>query len=98
MADSDSTNTVDEPTDPIEEAQTAVMEAKALLECFEVLLECNALASNHRQTDMLAACSGVIRILDKVSTDLDPREFRKAVLASKYIHDRGAEEVANVEA
>jgi hypothetical protein len=84
MADSDSTNTVDEPTeDPIEQAQNAVMEAKALLECFEVMLECHSSASNYRQTDMLAACSGVIRILDKVSVDLDPQQFRKAVLASE---------------
>ncbi len=67
--------------DPIVEAQNAVMEAKALLECIEKMLE--SPSSGYRSTDMIAACSGVIRILDEVGNDLDPGQFRKAVLASE---------------
>jgi hypothetical protein len=68
------------PEDPIVDVQNAVMEAKALLECVEKMLECPE--SGYRGTDMIAACSGVIRILDKVGDDLDPSTFRKAVIAS----------------
>lgn len=86
MADSDDTTdaeSIEDQLDPISEAQNRVMEAKALLECIEMLMESQGVASNYRGTDLISACSGVINILDKLVSDLDPQQFRKAVLASE---------------
>jgi hypothetical protein len=81
MADPILSTPTDEPAeDPIVEAQNAVMEATALLECIAKMLES---PECYRSTDIIAACSGVIRILGKVGDDLEPEMFRKAVLASE---------------
>jgi hypothetical protein len=86
MGDLDNTTadeTTEEQIDPISEAQNRVMEAKALLECIETLMESRGVATNYRGTDLISACSGVINILNKLVSDLDPQQFRKAVLASQ---------------
>jgi hypothetical protein len=86
MADLDDTTAAEQTegqVDPISEAQNRVMEAKALLECIETLMESQGVASNYRGTDLISACSGVINILAKLVLDLDPQQFRKAVLASE---------------
>lgn len=81
MADLDSINTDERQIeDPIAEAQIAVFEAKALLECISAVVEANG--SSYIQPDLLAAVSGVVRLLGEVGDNLDPRQFRKAVLAS----------------
>lgn len=70
--------------DPISDAQNAVFEAHALLCCLATeiaRIEYRSFGPN--APDMLAACSGIIRLLDKIGDDLDPRTFRRAVLASE---------------
>jgi hypothetical protein len=69
--------------DPIAEAQNAVLEAKALLQCIDASIDPSASAYN--KIDLMAAISGVIRILDEVGSDLDPMQFRRAVLASAEV-------------
>jgi hypothetical protein len=69
--------------DPIVEAQNAVMEAKALLGCLSRQLEGIHYEDTDIEPDMLAACNGVMRLLDKVGMDLDPQQFRRAVLATE---------------
>lgn len=83
LEDTTAAEQAEEQLDPISEAQNRVMEAKALLECIETLMESQGVASNYRGTDLISATSGVINILEKLVSDLDPQQFRKAVLASE---------------
>jgi hypothetical protein len=84
MADLDSTKADVEPIeDPIGGAQTAVVQAKALLQCIETTMEAGSAAFHYENVDLVSACSGVIGLLDKIVDSLDPGDFRKAVLASQ---------------
>jgi hypothetical protein len=67
MATDDDNNTpILGAEDPILDAQRAVFEAKALLGCLATELQGVRYSNSDIETDLLAACSGVIRILDKV--------------------------------
>jgi hypothetical protein len=84
MATDDDNNTpILGAEDPILDAQRVVFEAKALLGCLATQLAEIHYENTEVEPDMLAACSGVMRLLHKVAMDLDPQQFRKAVLASE---------------
>lgn len=84
MATEDDNNSQTPTTgDPISDAQRAVFEAKALLGCLNMQLEGIHYENTEVEPDLVAACSGVMRLLDKIGMDLDPQLFRRAVLASE---------------
>lgn len=79
MTTDDSNNSpMRETADPIQELQTAVHEARSLIGCVKITLQAGM---GGEETDLEAACDGVMRVLDKVVLDLDPKDFRRAVLA-----------------